>query len=901
MTAAEIRRKFTEYFEKNGHIVHPSSPVLPGDDPTLMFTNAGMVQFKKVFLGQQQPPGGRRATTVQKCVRAGGKHNDLEQVGHTARHHTFFEMLGNFSFGDYFKRDAIRFAWEFVTKELKLPPELIRVSVYEEDDEARALWREIAGLPDSRIYGLGAHDNFWQMADTGPCGPCSEIFIDLAYLAKDFRIPAGATGEWTEIGRKEFSKDAFVEGAEAGRFLEFWNLVFMQFDQQPDGSLVPLPKPSVDTGAGLERIAAFMQGESNNFHNDLFQPLIRAVEKTIGKKYDRGEPGSSFRVIADHSRAVAFLLADGVFPSNEGRGYVLRRILRRAVRHAWLLGRRKPTLVEIVRVVIDEMSGVYPELGARAKHIIDTTRAEEERFLSTIEGGMRRFDELAPAKTTQGSTAIHGTIAGEDAFKLYDTFGFPIDLTELMARERGYSVDIAGFESALQAQRTQSQEDRRSKKIGIAQDVLGEGDWAQDGQSTVFVGYDALDVNTEVVAKRDLPDGRVAVMLRETPFYVESGGQISDRGEIQGEGWRVDVDEVRRVDGRIAALGKVTGKVDLGKARAIVPRDRRRDTERNHTATHLLHAALRQVLGEHVHQEGSLVAPDRLRFDFSHHGPLTPQQVGEVETLVNRGIFDGVQLTFEQKPLAEARASGAMSLFSEKYGDVVRVVTIPGLSMELCGGTHVRNTSEIGLFKIVSETGIAAGIRRIEALTGRAALDFYRGHERQLQEIEHIVRAPAGQAVRRVQTLVDERRALEKRIDEAMRGGGGGGGAIKSLVEQGSIVNGVKVVAANVSAPDLPALQAMGDALREQMESGVGVLAASFENGKNTMLAVVSDDLREKGVRADTILRELAAAAGGKGGGKPHMAQAGIPDAERMATAVAEAPEMIRKHLAATG
>ncbi|MFL5565975.1 MAG: alanine--tRNA ligase [Gemmatimonadaceae bacterium] len=899
MKAADVRTKFTDYFEKQGHVLIPSSSLVPGDDPTLLFANAGMVQFKKVFLGQEQPPGGaRRATTVQKCVRAGGKHNDLEQVGHTARHHTFFEMLGNFSFGDYFKRDAIRFAWEFVTKELKLPAKHLRVSVYEEDDEARSLWREVAGLPDSRIYGLSAHDNFWQMADTGPCGPCSEIFIDLAYVAKDFALPAGATGEWTEIDRKEFSKDAFVEGAEAGRFLEFWNLVFMQFDRQEDGKLVPLPKPSVDTGAGLDRLSAILQGESNTFHNDLFKPLLKTVEKLVRQKYDRGEAGASFRVIADHSRAVAFLLADGVFPSNEGRGYVLRRILRRGVRHAWLLGRRQPTLVEVVKSVIDGMDDAYPELEQRSKHMLDTTRAEEERFLATIEGGMRRFDELAPQKTTQGSTAIHGTIAGEDAFKLYDTFGFPIDLTELMARERGYSVDIAGFESALQAQRTQSQEERRSKKVGVAQDVLGDGEWVAGENATSFVGYDSLDVTTEVVAKRDLPDGRVAVMLRETPFYVESGGQISDRGEIQGEGWRVDVDEVRKVDGRIAALGKVTGKVDLGRARAIVPRDRRRDTERNHTATHLLHAALRQVLGEHVHQAGSLVAPDRLRFDFTHHGPLSTQQLAEIENLVNRGILDGVELTFEQKPKAEAQAAGAMSLFGEKYGDIVRVVAIPGLSMELCGGTHVRNTAEIALFKIVSETGIAAGVRRIEAVTGRAALSLFREHERELHEIETLVRAPAGQAVKRVQSLVEERRALEKRLDEAMRSGGGG--AIKSLVDQGSVVNGVRVVAANVSAPDLPALQAMGDALREQMESGVGVLAASFDNGKNTMLAVVSDDLRDRGVRADTILRELAAAAGGKGGGKPHMAQAGIPDADRMASVVAEAPDMIRKHLAAT-
>ena len=918
MKAAEVREKFIKYFESQGHKRLPSSPVVPADDPTLMFTNAGMVQFKKVFLGQEQPPGGsRRATTVQKCVRAGGKHNDLEQVGHTARHHTFFEMLGNFSFGDYFKRDAIRFAWEFVTNELKLPAAHIRVTVFEEDDEARALWREIAGLPDSRIYGLGTHDNFWQMADTGPCGPCTEIFIDLAHVARDFAFPSGAKGEWAEKNRKEFSKDAFVEGAEAGRFLEFWNLVFMQFDRQPDGTLVPLPKPSVDTGAGLERIAAIMQGESNNFHADVFQALIKAVEKTIKQKYDRGEKGASFRVIADHSRAVAFLLADGVFPSNEGRVYVLRRILRRGVRHAWLLGRREPTLVEVVRVVIDQMGDVYPELRQRSKHIIDATRAEEERFLATIEGGMRRFDELAPQKTTHGSAAIHGVISGEDAFKLYDTFGFPIDLTELMARERGYSVDIAGFESALQGQRVQSQEERRAKKVGVGQDGLGSEGWNTtvtsgtgslliEGfaptvsigsvESGAFTGYDSLDVNTEVIAKRDLPDGRAAVILRETPFYVESGGQISDRGEIQGEGWRVDVEEVRKVDGRIAALGKVTGKVELGKARAIVPRDRRRDTERNHTATHLLHAALRQVLGDHVHQAGSLVAPDRLRFDFTHHGPLSAQQLAEVENLVNRGILEGIQLKFDQKPYAEAVAGGAMALFGEKYGDIVRVVTVPGVSVELCGGTHVRNTAEIALFKIVSETGVAAGVRRIEAVTGRGALALFREHERELQEIELLVRAPAGQAVKRVQSLVEERRALEKRLDDAMRSGGGG--TIKSLVDQSAVVDGVRVVAANVSAPDLPALQAMGDALRDQMGSGVGVLGASFENGKNTMLTVVSDDLRERGVRADAILRELAAAAGGKGGGKPHMAQAGIPDAGRMASVVAEAPEMIRKHLA---
>ncbi|NUQ13462.1 MAG: alanine--tRNA ligase, partial [Gemmatimonadaceae bacterium] len=581
MRASDIRQSFLQYFRQHDHAIRPSSSLVPGDDPTLLFTNAGMVQFKKVFLGLEETDYGRRAVTAQKCVRAGGKHNDLEQVGHTARHHTFFEMLGNFSFGDYFKRDAIRFAWEWVTGpreagNLGIPAEHLRVSVYREDDEARALWREVAGLPDSRIYGLGEKDNFWQMADTGPCGPCSEIYVDLAHLARDWEFPAGAAGEWTEPDRREFSLEAFVEGSEAGRFLEIWNLVFMQFDRQPDGTLVPLPKPSVDTGAGLERIAAVMQGVTNNFHTDVFSPLIASIEEVVGLPY-QGRPGgtagkrsragshdpASFRVIADHARAVAFLLADGVFPSNEGRGYVLRRILRRAVRHAWLLGRREPTLVRVVGTVIDTMAGVYPELRQRAAHIIETTRAEEERFLATIDGGMKRFDEIAPLHTTQGSTAVRGTISGDDAFRLYDTFGFPIDLTELMARERGYTVDIAGFEAALGRQREQSQEERKARKLTLGVDALADlTAWERkdgaDLPATAFVGYDTVEIETQVTAVRHLDGGRVAVLLRETPFYAESGGQVSDGGEIVGDGWRVDVDDVRKVDGRPAAIGRLT-------------------------------------------------------------------------------------------------------------------------------------------------------------------------------------------------------------------------------------------------------------------------------------------------------------------------------------------------------
>jgi alanyl-tRNA synthetase len=918
MHAADIRSRFLAYFERQGHLVRPSSSLVPPDDPTLLFTNAGMVPFKKVFLGMEDPPAAsRRATTAQKCVRAGGKHNDLEQVGHTARHHTFFEMLGNFSFGDYFKRDAIRFAWEFVTGDpadgnLGIPREHLRVSVFHEDDEARALWREVAGLPDARVYGLGAADNFWQMADTGPCGPCTEIYVDLAAVARDFRFPEGAAGEWTELGRDEFSTDAFVEGAEAGRFLEIWNLVFMQFDRQPDGTLVPLPKPSVDTGAGLERIAAVLQGVTNNFHTDVFAPLVAEVEAAVGAPYRGRESDAvvgnndpaSYRVLADHARAVAFLLADGVFPSNEGRGYVLRRILRRAVRHAYLLGRTsEPTLFRVVQRVVDTMSDAYPELRQRAQHLVATTRAEEERFLATVEGGMARFDELAPARTTQGSAAVRGTVAGEDAFRLYDTFGFPIDLTELMARERGYTVDVAGFEVALGRQRTQSQEERRSRNLNVAADALGDlAAWDRAGGADAggaFVGYDAVAVESEVTAVRHLGGDRVAVLLRETPFYAEGGGQVSDRGEIVGEGWRVDVDEVRRVDGRTAAVGALQGTLAFGPALARVPGDRRRDTERNHTATHLLHAALRRVLGEHVHQAGSVVEPDRLRFDFTHHGPVRAEQLDEVERVVNQGVWAGVGLHIEQKPYAEAVAAGAMALFGEKYGDVVRVVDIPGLSTELCGGTHVRNTAEIGLFRVVQETGVAAGVRRVTAVTGPKAFEHLRERERMLERVAELVKAPVHGVVKKVESVLEERRALERRLEEAQRGGGAD--QLQQLAGGAVDVGGVQLVAGEVPVADARTLQALGDALREQMTNTVAVLGARLDDGKGTLVAVVTDDLRARGLRADEVVRAVAAAAGGRGGGKPHMAQAGIPDGARLPDALGRAAELVRPLVDAAG
>jgi len=690
--------------------------------------------------------------------------------------------------------------------------------------------------------------------------------------------------------------------------------------------MVPLPKPSVDTGAGLERIAAVMQGVTNNFHTDLFRPLIAKVEEVVGINYPYrpgvglgtavGKDGreidpASFRVIADHARATAFLLADGVFPSNEGRGYVLRRILRRAVRHAWLLGRREPTLVHVVDVVIESMRDLYPELHVRRKHILETTRAEEERFLTTIDAGMTRFEELAPAASTQGSTTVRGTLSGEDAFRLYDTFGFPIDLTELMARERGYLVDIAGFEHSLSAQRKQSQDERKSRQITVSADEFGDPtQWTHDQQHAAklgrFVGYDVIEADTVVTAVRALPDGRVAVMLRETPFYAESGGQVSDHGTITGAGWSVSVSDVRKLDGRIAAIGTASGEITFGPAHAVVLRERRHDTERNHTATHLLHAALRHVLGEHVHQAGSLVSPDRLRFDFTHHGPLTHDQLVTIEAQVNAGVWTAAPVTTRESAYADAVAQGAMALFGEKYGDVVRVVEISSLSVELCGGTHVRNTAEIGLIRIVSEGGVAAGVRRIEAVTGPRAFQFLADRERALVQVATRLKVPmAGTATnieqieKKLDALIDERKQLEKRLDEAMRGGVSGGGVAQQLASQATEVSGMRFLSTRVDVVDVKALQALGDSLREALGSGVAVLGAVLADGKGALLVVSTDDARDRGLRADIVVREVAATVGGRGGGKPHMAQAGV-EADKLDVAIAAASEIFAR-LASAG
>src|SRR5438046_6801117 len=613
MKSADIRSKFLEYFRvpPRNHREVPSASLVPADDPTLLFTNAGMVQFKRVFQGVEHRDYAR-ATTCQKCVRAGGKHNDLEQVGHTARHHTFFEMLGNFSFGDYFKKEAIAYAWEWVTSSdwLGIDPARLSVSVHHQDDEARRLWREVTGIADGRIFGLGDKDNFWQMGDTGPAGPCSEIYVDL----RDKREQGARSST--------LSQDDFIRLSEAGELLEIWNLVFMQFDLQADGSRSPLPAPSVDTGAGLERIAAVLQGVPSNFDTDLFTPLIERAVEVVGREYDRGPSGAPYRVLADHARAVAFLLADGVFPSSDGRGYVLRRILRRAVRYAWLLGQRDPTLVHLTHRVVDVMHGVYPELEKQRAHIERTTRAEEERFLETIEGGLKRLDEL------KGTSVI----AGEEAFKLYDTYGFPLDLTQLIAAERGQTVDAEGFERALGQQRRRSQQARLKIGSPLIKASSREGEWVavKPKAKQKWVGYDTTRAETDVLAFRQQQDV-VEVVLEENPFYAESGGQVSDTGVVKGDGWEITVEDVEKVDGRSAVVGRFGDRFEPTPADAVVNEARRRNIERNHTGTHLVHAALRKILGAHVRQMGSVVAPERLRFDFAHHGPVSDDQLTAVE------------------------------------------------------------------------------------------------------------------------------------------------------------------------------------------------------------------------------------------------------------------------------
>jgi len=870
MTSAEIRRKFLEFFKARGHQEVPSSPLVPADDPTLLFTNAGMVQFKRVFQGLERRAY-TRAVTCQKCVRAGGKHNDLEQVGHTARHHTFFEMLGNFSFGDYFKQDAIEYAWELVTGKtwLGIHPDRLYVTVHHTDDEARRLWTSVTGIPDARIYGLGDADNFWQMGETGPCGPCSEILVDVR--------GKGETGK----GKGKLGLDEFTRLSEAGELLEIWNLVFMQYDQQADESRIPLPAPSVDTGAGLERLAAVMQRVPSNYGTDLFVPIIERAVEVVGRKYDAGPGGASYRVLADHARAVAFLLADGVYPSNEGRGYVLRRILRRAVRHAWLLGRREPTLVHLVHTVSGLMGSVYPELIQKRSHVESVTRGEEERFFDTIEGGLERLEQLQGAKS----------ISGAEAFKLYDTFGFPIDLTQLIAGERGQTVDVAGFERELGKQRTRSLEALERSKVGdagrVAVHVKRGGEWrtVKPKGKQKWVGYDTTQAETDVLRFRQASDV-VEVVLQENPFYAESGGQVSDTGRVKGEGWTLDVESVEKVDGASAVVGHFADEFEPTAVLAQVDEPRRKNIERNHTATHLVHAALRKVLGPHVRQQGSVVAPERLRFDFAHHGPVDDPTLARIEEEVNRHIWENLPVTTREMKYPEAIAAGAMAFFTEKYGDIVRVVDVPGVSIELCGGTHVPTTGQIALFRFTHETGAAAGVRRIEAVTGPGAYALIRKLEGELEQAAGALRTQPEHLVRRIEQLLDENKKLEKRVEDLLKSGSG-------KQETGSVerIGDVELHLADSELDDRDQIGLVMDAFRSSHQRAISVL---FTNGERAGVHVaVTDDLVQQGIKAGDIANAIAAVSGGKGGGRPHFASAGAGDATKLGAARAQARAIV--------
>ncbi len=890
MRAADIRSSFLEFFRTRGHEPLGSSSLVPAGDPTLLFTNAGMVQFKRVFQGLEHRPY-RRAVTVQKCVRAGGKHNDLEQVGHTARHHTFFEMLGNFSFGDYFKRDAIAFGWEWVTGEryLGIDPDRIYVSVHHQDGEARRLWREVTGIPDERIYGLGDKDNFWQMGDTGPCGPCSEIYVDLRMVSG--KRPAGDDGAASGPG-SPLTLDEFVELNEAGRLLEIWNLVFMQFDQAPDGTRSPLPAPSVDTGAGLERIAAVMQRVDSNFETDLFTPITRRAAEVIGRPYDHGLKGAGFRVLADHARAVAFLLADGVYPSNEGRGYVLRRILRRAVRHAFLLGRKDPTLVDLAAVVVEMMGGAYPELREKAQHIASVTRAEEERFLETIAGGLERLDQII--------SGSRGTLSGADAFKLYDTYGFPLDLTQIIAAERGWTVDTAGFERALERQQDQS---RTARKAGAASassatsaSPAGKGRGGRKFVSVKprlrqhFVGYETTRAETDILGFRQTED-HLELILQENPFYAESGGQVSDTGVVKGKGWELSVEEVLKQDGKQVVVGPYEGAFEPTPVEAIVAEPRRHNIERNHTATHLAHAALRGVLGTHVRQAGSVVAPDRLRFDFSHHQPVADAELRAVEEAVNEAIWANVEVTTYELPYREAIASGAMALFGEKYGDRVRVVDVPGVSKELCGGTHVRTTGQIGLFHFSGESGVAAGVRRIEAFTGPGAYQAVLELDRRLSEAAETLRTNPEHLARRIESLLEEKKRLEKQLEILLKAGGGERGA----TAEERLIGETLLVMDEPPVSDREQIGLLLDGFRQKHRNAVQVL---FTGGDRPGVHVgVTDDLVARGVKAGDLVARIAALSGGKGGGRPHFASGGLGDPAKLGETRAKTPDIVRAAL----
>jgi len=874
MTGNEARRKFLDYFKQQGHQVVRSSSLVPHDDPTLLFINAGMVQFKRVFLGEEKRDY-LRATTSQKCVRAGGKHNDLENVGYTARHHTFFEMLGNFSFGDYFKERAIVFAWDLLTNGFQLPADKLWASIYLDDDEAYELWRKAVGLPDNRIVRFGEKDNFWSMGDTGPCGPCSEIIID--------------RGEAYGCGRPECAV-----GCDCDRYLEIWNLVFMQFNRDGAGAMVRLPKPSIDTGMGLERLAAIVQNVATNFDTDLIRPIIRRTEEMTGVAFGQGPSADvAMKVIADHSRAAVFLIGDGILPSNEGRGYVLRRIMRRAIRYGRNIGLTRPFLHETARVVFDIMKPAYPDLAEAGAFITNVIQNEELRFIHTLDTGLRLLNETLADLQRRGRTEVPGAVI----FKLYDTFGFPADIVRDVVRDERMTLDMEGFDREMEAQRAKSRTVTSFTRISDAYKSL-----SASGFKPEFTGYDLLTGESRAVllVTKDQETSaagagsEVDLVTERTPFYAESGGQVGDIGRIIGPEGEMEVTAtLKDPTGLILHKGRVrSGRLCKGDTLTLmVDAAAREATALNHTATHILHAALRSTLGEHVKQAGSLVAPDRLRFDFTHFSQVDPETLDRIESRVNQRIRANVPTRVEEMAAEEAFQTGAMALFEEKYGDRVRVISLEDFSKELCGGTHTARTGNIGLFKIIAESSVAAGVRRIEALTGAAAVEFVQATARTLAEAAHLLKEKPEALTQRIAKVLADVKALEREIEQLK-----GRLSAAAVADAGTDVlnlDGVSVLVKKVEADSPAALRDLMDRFKDKIKSGVVVLA-SVSDGKVMLIAGVTKDLMKR-FHAGNIIKQVAATVGGSGGGRPDMAQAGGSQPENLDAALAKALEIIRR------
>ena len=860
MKSDQIRKKFLEFFEQRDHKITPSSSLIPREDPTLLFANAGMNQFKDIILGKKKADP-KRAASCQKCIRVSGKHNDLEEVGKDTSHHTFFEMLGNWSFGDYFKKDAIIWGWEFLTEVCGLSKDRLWVTVFRDDDEAEGLWYKHTDIKKKRVLRFDEKENFWEMGEVGPCGPSSEIHYDKGEKHKCDRPDCGVN-------------------CPCGRYVEVWNLVFMQYSRDEKGNLSDLPAKVVDTGMGFERLTAIMQNVDSNYDTDLFTPLIKQVENMSSLSYKGSDRGESFRVIADHIRALSFAITDGAIPSNEGQGYVVRRILRRAARHGRLLGLHKPFVYQLSSVVVDMMGKTYPELEAKKEHVALVIKSEEERFEETLDLGLELFENVSERVRKEGSN----TIPGEEVFKLYDTYGFPLDLTQVIAQEKGLSVDVPGFEALLEGQRERS----RAATTGVTVPIMVECQ-----HKSGFVGYEKVEEEAKVLE----PSNEQMLILDNTPFYAEAGGQVGDTGVILSEGFQFEVDHTKKEGDTIYHLGKVTkGSVQEVLNKTVVAKvdmDRRNSIRRNHTATHLLHKALRETLGEHVNQSGSLVAPDRLRFDFTHFKAMDEAEIARVEYLVNRRIWQNCPVTCAQVPFEEAKKLGAMALFGEKYEDIVRMVEVEGFSRELCGGTHVNATGEIGLFKIVSETGIAAGMRRIEAVTGEGAYQLTKKQKELLDDLAFILKTSEENLRERGESLVKTGKQLEKKVKEAQKESAKN--RIEKLAECSVKVDGISVIAHQMEAETRDDLLELADTIREKLKVTVGVLAAILDE-KIAFVAVVTDDLiKSRNIKAGQVVKEIAKIAGGTGGGKPHLAQGGGGDVGKLKKALDSLPEIVKK------